>query len=118
MIELTTYQELTEGHGTALIPEPATSTPISVKPSTEQAADQAAEEEEDEKQARDEVRRGREQFLKVYKEERQEEGQEEEDEAPKEIKFKREHEDGEDMESRGELIKLRQEEGADKRPLI
>ena len=50
MKELTTYAELTEGHGTALLPGPLDGVPTP--------------------KVSDEVRRGREQFLKIYQEER------------------------------------------------
>ena len=65
MKELTTYAELTEGHGTALLPGP-----LDGAPSQQPALPYQEEEEEGTAKMSDEVRRGREQFLKIYQEER------------------------------------------------
>lgn len=79
------------------------------------------DEEEGDKKGTDEVKRGREQFLKIYKDDDQndEASQLEEDGGPKEIKFRREQpeEDG-DLETKtGHLLKLGKENGEGK-PLI
>ena len=58
MKELTTYSELTEGHGTALLPGPLDGAP-SQQPTLSDEEDTTAK-------VSDEVRRGREQFLKIY----------------------------------------------------
>ncbi len=57
--------------------------------------------------------RGREQFLKIYKEEDgKEKGEEEEEERQREIRFRRgQEEEGDLEERRGELLKLRASEG-------
>jgi hypothetical protein len=93
MKELTTYSELTEGHGTTLLPGP-----LDGGPTPEQ--EPPLEEEEDTAKVSDEVRRGREQFLKIYQEKPGDEAGKE-DEEVKEIRFKRETIGEEDMESGG-----------------
>ena len=74
------------------------------------------EEEEEEQVVKDEVKAGREQFLKIYKEQEPSNEEKEEDSGPKQIKFRRE--ESEDLESvTGQKIKISKEEGGGK-PLI
>ena len=65
----------------------------------------------------DDVTRGREQFLKIYKEEPKSTAAEEDDVAPKEIKLYRD-EEGDLEESSGRLLKLSANEGGNGKPLI
>ena len=95
-----------------IIPEPSSSTPPTTATLNED------EEDEDNGGIKDEVKAGREQFLKIYKEEPLDESKEEEDTGPKEIKFKRDQEEAGDIETlTGQKIKLIKEENNAK-PLI
>ena len=114
MQELTTYSELTEGHATAILPGPLDGESI---PSQHQQP--LPDSEEEDTKASDEVRRGREQFLKIYQEKKTEDGDNAgQDEEIKEIKFKKETLGDEDMESRGKLIRLKTGQDGDRKPLI
>jgi hypothetical protein len=68
MQELTTYSEVTEGHATTILPGPLDSEPT---PSQQQPL---ADNEEEDAKVSDEVRRGREQFLKIYQEKQGDDG--------------------------------------------
>jgi len=69
--------------------------------------DEEDDDEQDESSTKDEVKRGREQFLQIYKEDaNKDEGDASEDSGPKEIKFRREQQDG-DLESEtGQRLKI------------
>ena len=69
MQELTTYSELTEGHATTLLPGP-----LDGEPAPSQQQPLADPEDEEDTQVSDEVRRGREQFLKIYQEKQGDDG--------------------------------------------